>query len=131
MRTLVVDASALGALVFGEPQAEDISRALTDATLVAPALLWFEMAAVAAKKIRHHPELAGQIQAAFSLALSLPIAIRDVDHGETVNLALKSDLTTYDVSYLWLADHLGAELVTLDAKLGKIAEGKKVGKRRN
>jgi predicted nucleic acid-binding protein len=131
MRTLVVDASALGALVFGEPRAEDISRALTDATLVAPALLWFEMAAVAAKKIRHHPELAGHIQAAFSLAFSLPIAIKDIDYGETVNLALKSDLTTYDVSYLWLADHLGAELVTLDAKLGKMAEGKKAGKRRN
>jgi len=26
MRTLVVDASALGALVFGEPQAEEISQ---------------------------------------------------------------------------------------------------------
>lgn len=131
MRTLVVDASALGALVFGEPRAEEISQSLADAALVAPALLWFEMAAVAAKKIRHHPELAGQIQAAFNLAFSLPIAIRDVDYVETVNLALRSELTTYDVSYLWLADHLGAELITLDAKLGKMAEGKKAGKKRN
>ncbi|MBU2623715.1 MAG: type II toxin-antitoxin system VapC family toxin [Proteobacteria bacterium] len=124
MRTLVVDASALGALVFGEPQAEEISQALTDATLVAPSLLWFEMAAIATKKIRHHTELAAQIQAAFGLALRLPIVIRDVDYGETVNLALKSDLTTYDAGYLWLADHLDAELITLDAKLGKIVEGK-------
>ena len=72
MRTLVVDASALGAVIFGEPQAEEGSRVLTDATLVAPALLWFEMAAVAMKKIRHQEELAAQIQAAFSLALRLP-----------------------------------------------------------
>ena len=124
MRALVIDASALGALVFGEPQAEEISQALTDATLVAPALLWFEMAAVATKKIRRHPELAAQIQAAFSLALRLPIVVADVDYGETVNLALKSDLTTYDASYLWLADHLNAKLITLDAKLGEIAEGR-------
>ena len=122
MRTLVVDASALGALVFGEPQAEEMSRALADATLVGPALLWFEMAAVAAKKIRHHPELEAAIRTALSLAFRLPIAIIDVDYGETVHLALKSNLTTYDASYLWLADHLDAELVTLDAKLGKIAE---------
>jgi predicted nucleic acid-binding protein len=131
MRTLIVDASALGALVFGEPQAEVISRALTDATLVAPSLLWFEMAAIATKKIRRHPELASQIQAAFGLAFRLPIAIRDVDYPETVNLALETDITTYDASYLWLTDHLGAELITLDAKLGKIAGRKKVGKRRN
>ena len=131
MRTLVVDASALGALVFGEPQAEEMSRVLTDATLVAPALLWFEMAAVATKKIRHHKDLAAQIQAAFRLALRLPIVIRDVDYGETVNLALKSDLTTYDASYLWLADHLDAELITLDAKLGKTAEGRATRKTNN
>lgn len=122
MRTLVVDASALGALIFGEPQAEEMSRVMTDATLVAPALLWFEMAAIAAEKMRHHEELATQIQAAFTLALRLPIVISDVDYGETVGLALKSDLTTYDASYLWLANHLDAELITLDAKLGKIAE---------
>jgi predicted nucleic acid-binding protein len=122
MRTLVVDASALGALVFGEPQAEEISRALTNATMVAPALLWFEMAAVAAKKIRRHPEMAAQIQAAFRLAFRLPVAIVDVDYGETVNLALESELTTDDSSYLWLANHLGAELVTLDAKLGNTAQ---------
>jgi predicted nucleic acid-binding protein len=124
MRTLVVDASALGALVFGEPQAEEMSRALTDATLVAPALLWFEMAAIALKKIRYHKELTIQVQAAFGLALRLPISIRDVDYGETVNLALKSDLTTYDASYLWLADHLDAGLITLDAKLGKNSRGR-------
>ena len=131
MRALVVDASALGALVFGEPKAEETSQALTDVTLVAPALLWFEMAAIATKKIRNHPDLAEQIQAAFGLALRLPIVIRDVDYGETVNLALKSDLTTYDASYLWLADHLDAELITLDAKLGKTAEGRATRKTQN
>jgi predicted nucleic acid-binding protein len=130
MRTLVVDASALGALVFGEPQAEEISQAISDATLVAPALLWFEMAAVAAKKIRLHPEQASQMRTAFSLAFRLPVAIKEVDYGETVNLALSSDLTTYDASYLWLADRLGAELVTLDAKLGRIAKGNKGQKKK-
>ena len=131
MRTLVVDASALGALVFGEPQAEEMSRVLTDATLVAPALLWFEMAAIAIKKIRTHKQLTAQIQTALNLALQLPIIVRDVDYGETVNLALASDLTTYDASYLWLAGHLDAELVTLDAKLRKAAEGRMPLKRNN
>lgn len=131
MRTLVVDASALGALVFGEPEAEEMAQALTGAALAAPVLLWFEMAAIAAKKIRRHPDLAAQIQTAFLLAFHVPIAVSEVDYGETLNLALKKDLTTYDASYLWLADHLDAELLTLDGRLGRIAQGKKGRKKRN
>lgn len=128
MRALVVDASAMGALVFGEPDAEQISQTLDGATLAAPALLWYEMAAVAVKKIRKHPQLGASIQGALKLAFRLPLTIIDVDFGETVSLALKNDLTIYDASYLWLADHLGAELVTLDEKLGKAAAGKRARK---
>ena len=89
------------------------------------------MAAIAGKKIRHHKELTTQIQAAFNLAFHLPIIIREVNYGETVDLALKSDLTTYDASYLWLANSMDAELITLDAKLGKTAEAKTTQNRIN
>jgi uncharacterized protein with PIN domain len=40
----VVDASALAALLFGEPEAEAIAGRLDNARLVAPALLAFELA---------------------------------------------------------------------------------------
>ncbi len=52
MPVRVVDASALGALIYGEPKAEEIARALTDSTIVAPALLWFELASVTLKNLR-------------------------------------------------------------------------------
>jgi len=56
------------------------------------------------------------------LAFRLPIVIRGVDYGETVNLVLKSESTAYDTGYLRLAEHLDAELIRLNVKLGKIAE---------
>jgi len=34
-----------------------------------------------------------------------------------VLLALRTGLTPYDASYLWLAGYLGADLVTLDERL--------------
>ncbi len=34
-----------------------------------------------------------------------------------VDLALESGLSAYDASYLWLALHLDAELITLDGRL--------------
>ena len=46
MSVLVVDASALGALVFGEPRAEEMAEALSHGPIVAPALLWFELTSV-------------------------------------------------------------------------------------
>jgi predicted nucleic acid-binding protein len=51
----------------------------------------------------------------------LGVAAVAVDHDGTVDLALKTGLTAYDASYLWLARRLGAELVTLDKELGRAA----------
>ena len=117
----VVDASALGALIYGEPKAEEIARALADSTLVAPSLLWFELASVTLKKIKAHPTQEGQILKAFSLAPSLAIEILKVDHSAVIELAQKANITTYDASYLWLVLHLQGELVTLDKKLRRLA----------
>jgi uncharacterized protein with PIN domain len=48
----VVDASALGALLFGEPEAEAVAGRLGDARLVAPPLLGFELTNVCLMKSR-------------------------------------------------------------------------------
>ena len=119
MRLVVVDASAIGALIFGEPEADEIAVRLSNATMAAPALLWFEVANVCVKKMRAHPSLREKISEALALGRNLPIQIVDVDHGETVKLAMKTELTAYDASYLWLAQTLGVEIVTLDKMLLK------------
>ena len=72
MHALVIDASAMGAVVFGEPKAEEIANALTDAPMVAPALLWSELASICLKKIGAHLEQADHILEAFSLATISP-----------------------------------------------------------
>jgi len=108
----VVDASALGALVFGEPDAEKVAKQLSGSALAAPQLLWFELASIALKKTAKHPASADQIREAFRMARLLA-----VDHLEVIDLAAKARLTTYDASYLWLARKLGWELASLDKRL--------------
>lgn len=124
MRVRVVDASALGALVFGEPKADEIAKSLTNVTMVAPSLLWYELASICLKKIKSHPAVSDQILKAFSLARHLAIRIMEVDHSEVVELARAMGMTTYDASYLWLVFHLRGELVTLDEKIRKAAARK-------
>ena len=65
MPVKVVDASALAALLFGEPEAEAVVVQLGDARLVAPALLEFELANICPIKSRRHPEQRPVLTAAF------------------------------------------------------------------
>ena len=121
MPVRVVDASALGALVFGEPKADDIAKALDDATIIAPALLWFELASICLRKIRVHPAQETEILRALSLARHLNIEIVEVEHSEVVELAKEMSITTYDASYVWVALQVRGELITLDQKMHKAA----------
>ncbi|VVM05596.1 type II toxin-antitoxin system VapC family toxin [Methylacidimicrobium tartarophylax] len=113
----IVDASALAALVFGEPEAAAVATILEGARLAAPSLLGFELANVCLTKMRRHPEQREALRAAFPLAARLAVETVAVDHAAALDLAEATGLTAYDASYLWLARALGGELVTLDHKL--------------
>lgn len=113
----VVDASALAALLFAEPEAETIAERLEGARLVAPSLLDFELANVCLTRIRRQPSQREALRTAFRLADRLRVETVAVDHTASLDLAEATGLTAYDASYLWLARALGAELVTLDRKL--------------
>jgi predicted nucleic acid-binding protein len=117
MAVKVVDASALGALLFGEPDGAAVAERLRGAGLIAPALLPFEVANVCVKKMRRHPDQRDALMVAFGMLDRMEVAVVQVDHGAALVLAERSGLTAYDASYLWLARRVSAELVTLDRQL--------------
>ena len=121
MAVKVVDASALAALLFGEPEADVVAGQLADARLAAPGLLAYELANVCLIKQRRHPNQRSALTAAFRLRHQFNVEENAVDHDGVLELATTSGLTAYDASYLWLARQLGAELVTLDRQLAKVA----------
>jgi predicted nucleic acid-binding protein len=122
MPVKVVDASALGAIAFGEPEGEAVAAMLSDSLLVAPLLLWFELSNICLKKIGKQPDQKDRLLKAFQLAQRLPIEMTAVDYIQVINLADEKNLTTYDANYLWIAQKLGGDLVTLDLKLRKAAK---------
>ena len=117
MPVKVIDASAIGALLFGETEGPNIARQLSGHRLVAPELLFFEVASICLKKLKRYPDQRQGILEAFELLGRLTIESIEVDHAEVVLLAERKGLTAYDASYLWLARRLHAELVTLDQRL--------------
>ena len=111
---LAVDASAVAAVVFGEPEADEMANYFEDETLVAPALIDFELANVGLKKLRRRPEQAADIIAALKRAAGMRIDRVAVSPVEVLKLAAQTGLSVYDAAYLCVAISKDAELVTLE-----------------
>lgn len=118
----VIDASAMAALVFGEPEADEIAGRIRGASLHAPLLIDFELASVCLKKLRKYSKQRTALLAGHALAKQMAVRKHSVDTQEIVPLAEQAKLTAYDAAYLWLAGSLGAELVTLDKRLARAVE---------
>lgn len=121
MPARVVDASALAALLFGEPAGDKVAKALRKGPLFAPTLLRYEVASVCLKKIRRHPAWRANLLAALDLLARMDVQEVEVPPADAVELAERTGLTIYDAAYLWLARSLGAALVTLDSRLENAA----------
>jgi predicted nucleic acid-binding protein len=117
---LVVDASAISAIAFAEPSGDTIAAHIAHESLVAPTLIDYELANIAWKKIRRHPDQHVEIAAALSALPRLQITRIAVPIAEVLALAVETGLTAYDASYLWLAMSRDIELVTLDHELARV-----------
>jgi predicted nucleic acid-binding protein len=123
VKRVVVDASVLAAVIFQEAGHEALADRLRGAAVFAPAILRFEMANVAWKKIRRQPADGVAILTQLRSAMDSASGIQwtDVNVTDVVLVAQATGLTAYDASYLWLAGSLGADLVTLDKQLAATA----------
>ena len=120
---VVVDASALAAVVFGEPAGVTVRDAIGRERLTAPNLLRFELTNIARTKMLARPTDRPAIARMLDTALAFSIVYTVVDFAAVLKLAVDTRLSAHDASYLWLARHLGVPLVTLDRKLAAHAEG--------
>jgi predicted nucleic acid-binding protein len=119
VKRVVVDASALAAVVFEEPASDDVVPRLHRAAIYAPTLLKFELANVAWKTMRAPGADRGALLTALDKALDprRRIVWHEVNYTDVVLIARDAGISTYDASYVWLAGWLGADLVTLDQQL--------------
>jgi predicted nucleic acid-binding protein len=123
---VVVDASALAAVAFREPGFERVAARLHGVPVFAPTLLKYELASVARTKARRHPREATLFFAALAEVTQMRSGIvwQDISPSDVALIAHVTGLSAYDASYVWLAGSLGADLVTLDERLGAIVSAR-------
>ena len=118
--TIVVDASAVGAMLFNEPEGAAIRAHVRDETLVAPELIDYELANICVKRMRRYRNEATETLTLLEGLQHVPMTRIRVPAGPVAELAARTSLSTYDAAYLWLALSRHAELVTLDRRLADI-----------
>lgn len=116
---VVVDASAIAAVILLEPEGPTIRAHCAGETLMAPHLLDYELANVVRTRIRRQPRDEVAARALSSSLRKLYIQRVSVRPEDILELSLRTGLTPYDAAYLWLALHRDAELITLDRELAR------------
>ena len=116
MSVTVVDASAVAAVLFDEPEAAPVVAGIAG-LLLAPSLLRYEIASVCAVKLRREPKSARPTLLRYRLLSGLDIEYVDPEWESLPLLARQWDISAYDAAYLQLALQRGVPLVTLDVRL--------------
>ena len=118
---LVVDCSALSAILFDEPTRDDALARLVGFSLHAPNLLDHEIVSVALKK-RRQDWPSDSIALALADYAEYDLELHPVDPRSQYQLAARYALSAFDAAYLWLAAELRAPLATFDQKLATAAQ---------
>jgi len=116
MSATVVDASAIAAVLFDEPEAAPVMAGVSG-PLIAPGLLRYEMASICAAKLQREPKSAKLTLQRYRLFNGLDIEFAEPDWDALPLLARQWELSAYDAAYLQLAIRHKVPLVTLDARL--------------
>ena len=96
MPVSIVDASALAALAFNEPEAPTVAEVLEGETLAAPALVIYELGNTCWKKCRRYPSSAAALRRSFSEVLTLPIELFVIDPAGVLAIAEESGVSFYE-----------------------------------
>ncbi|VTU19286.1 putative nucleic acid-binding protein, contains PIN domain [Variovorax sp. PBS-H4] len=118
---MVVDCSAMSAILFNEPPREGALARLAGRSLHAPNVLDHDIVNVALEKRRSNEPAEVIAQMLRDYAAS-DIELHPVDPVAQYELAARYELTAYSAAYLWLAAELKAPLATFDARLAKAAQ---------
>lgn len=121
VQQIVLDTSALLAVLVSEPERPALLRVTEGATLVAPASLHWELGNALSAMLRRHRIDGPQAASAIASYGRVPLRLVDVDLPTAVELAEQLGLYAYDAYFLVCALVHRAPLLTLDGALGRAA----------
>ncbi len=114
---IVMDTSALIAVILNEPEKKKIIQITTGNTLVGPESIRWEMGNAFSAMFKQNRIDLRMAQKALSIFEVIPIRYLDVDFNHSLELAHGNKIYAYDAYFLDCAIRHKFPLITLDSKL--------------
>jgi predicted nucleic acid-binding protein len=121
---IVVDTSAIIAVLTDEGTKQAIIEATQEATLISPASLPFEIGNAFSAMFKRRASSLDEALEALLIFEAIPIRLVDVDLGKSVTLAKELNVYAYDAYLIEVANRHNAPVITLDGQLADAAEKK-------
>ncbi|TMC63941.1 MAG: type II toxin-antitoxin system VapC family toxin [Chloroflexi bacterium] len=119
---LVVDTSALLAVLTGEATRDRLIARTQGAELLAPGSVHWEVGNAFSALLKRRRLKLPDVQAALAAYAQIPIRFVDVELAAALELADRFGLYAYDAYLMACARRQRAPLLTLDARLGRAAK---------
>ncbi len=118
---IVIDASALIAVLAGEPEREHLLSLTIGANLIAPPSVHWEIGNAFSAMLRRGRTDLSTVLDALSLYGEIPIRFVAIELAESVEMAGRLGIYAYDAYLLTCARRYRAPLLTLDVPLRTLA----------
>ena len=114
---IVVDASAILAVIVNEPSKKKLIRLTKGAHLIAPASLQWEIGNALSAMLKRNSINLYQALQAVEIYSHIPIRSVDVEIDEALRIAAESNIYAYDAYMIRCALRYNARLLSLDKNL--------------
>jgi predicted nucleic acid-binding protein len=120
-REVVIDTSALIAVLTAEPARDRLIARTQGVELLAPGSVHWETGNALSALLKRRRLKLAEVQAALAAYALIPIRLVEVELGVALELADRFGLYAYDAYLMACARRHGAPLLTLDPRLGRAA----------
>ena len=118
---VVIDSSAIVAVIVAEPEKHAIVAATSGHTLIGPGSIPWEIGNAFSSMIRQRRVSVSVAQRGMEILEGIPIQYVDVDMPNVLSIAAQVNAYAYDAYFLDCALRHGAPLLTLDRTLSRAA----------
>ena len=118
---IVIDTSAIIAVLVAEPERDAIVSATTGHALIGPGSIPWEVGNAFTAMIKQRRIEVADAQRGLEISRSVPIRYVEVDLANVVSIAAAASIYAYDAYFLDCASRCAAPLLTLDRSLRRVA----------
>lgn len=121
MKNVLIDTSALIAVIANEPEKKKLIELVDGCSLIAPKSVYWEIGNAFSAMLKRGRITSKQVERALGVFNEIPVRYLDVDLRESLVIAGQHGIYAYDAYLLASAMRYKAPLLTLDRQMARMA----------